>query len=66
MIGDFTIVSRILTLIPIIGRPLSIAYMCIINAYYCFEYTFVSKEWPLSYRVQYMQDRAMYMLGFGE
>ncbi|KAK8864305.1 hypothetical protein IAR55_001552 [Kwoniella newhampshirensis] len=65
LISDFTLVSRLIGFIPLVGKPGSFAYMCIINAYYCFEWTFTSKHWPLDHRVQYMQDRTAYMLAFG-
>ncbi|WWD17397.1 hypothetical protein CI109_101838 [Kwoniella shandongensis] len=65
LISDFTLVSRLTGLIPFIGKPAGFAYMCIINAYYCFEWTFSSKQWPLDHRITYMQDRTAYMLGFG-
>ncbi|ORY32496.1 etoposide-induced protein 2.4-domain-containing protein [Naematelia encephala] len=65
LISDFTLLTRIIELVPLIGKPTALAYMCVINAYYCFEWTFSSRGWPLEYRVRFMQDRAAYMLGFG-
>lgn len=38
MISDFTLVSHVIAWIPIIGRPLALAYMCIIDAFYAFEW----------------------------
>lgn len=37
LISDFTLVSRLILLVPLIGRPSATAYMSIINAYYFFE-----------------------------
>ncbi|WVO16300.1 hypothetical protein L204_103975 [Cryptococcus depauperatus] len=65
LISDFTLVSRLIGLIPLIGKPGALAYMCIIDAYYFFEWTFLMKQWPLDYRISYMQDRLLYMFGFG-
>jgi len=37
MIFDFTLVAHLIALIPIIGTPVSLAYMGIIDAHYAFE-----------------------------
>jgi hypothetical protein len=37
LISDFTLVNQSLAFIPIIGRPLSVCYMSIIDAFYAFE-----------------------------
>ena len=81
LISDFTMVSRLILLLPIFGRPLAFGYMCIINSYYCFEwahpaarchcsrrcsYTFTSRGWSLDHRILYMQERLTYMIGFGK
>ncbi|WWC70333.1 uncharacterized protein I206_104283 [Kwoniella pini CBS 10737] len=65
LISDFTLISRLIGLIPFIGKWGSFAYMCVIDAYYCFEWNLTSKRWPLDHRVSYMQDRTAYMIGFG-
>ncbi|ORX36757.1 etoposide-induced protein 2.4-domain-containing protein [Kockovaella imperatae] len=65
MISDFTLMSRTILLVPVLGRPTAFAYMCIINAYYCFDYTFTSRGWSLTHRVIFMQERTLYMVGFG-
>jgi len=82
MISDFTLVSHVIAWIPIIGRPLALAYMCIIDAFYAFEWvaadptkcrdhelmdspTFASKGWGLDRKVDYLQERVAYMVGFG-
>lgn len=66
LIGDFTLVSRSLALIPLIGRPLALAYMTLVNAYYAYEWIFANRDWPLGKRCAYIGDRAAYMFGFGE
>ncbi|WVW83790.1 hypothetical protein I302_105811 [Kwoniella bestiolae CBS 10118] len=65
LISDFTLISRLIGLIPFFGRWASFGYMCVIDAYYCFEWNFTSKHWPLDHRIRYMQDRTAYMIGFG-
>ncbi|WVQ80629.1 hypothetical protein IAT38_002734 [Cryptococcus sp. DSM 104549] len=65
LISDFTLVSRLIGYVPVVGRMGSFAYMCVIDAYYCFEWNFSMKQWPLDYRIEYIQDRTAYMLGFG-
>ncbi|WWC89435.1 uncharacterized protein L201_004359 [Kwoniella dendrophila CBS 6074] len=65
LISDFTLISRLIGLLPIFGKWGSLTYMCVIDAYYCFEWNFTSKQWPLDYRISYMQDRTAYMIGFG-
>ncbi|WVF71591.1 hypothetical protein IAT40_006399 [Kwoniella sp. CBS 6097] len=65
LISDFTLVSRLIGMIPWVGQWTAFAYMCVIDAYYFFEWNFLSKHWPLNHRIQYMQDHTAYMLGFG-
>ncbi|CAD6583257.1 MAG: hypothetical protein TREMPRED_003512 [Tremellales sp. Tagirdzhanova-0007] len=66
LISDFTLVTRSLAIIPLIGRPAALTYMCIINSFYCFETTFNAKQWPLDHRITFMQERTAYMIGFGK
>ena len=65
LILDFTIVSNIIALVPVLGRPASLLYMSVIDAYYAFDSTFAAKRWSLDRKVEYMQHRAAYMMGFG-
>ncbi|WVQ99299.1 hypothetical protein IAU59_006431 [Kwoniella sp. CBS 9459] len=65
LISDFTLVSRLIGMTPFVGHLAAFAYMCVIDAYYFFEWNFLQKHWPLDHRIQYMQDRTAYMLGFG-
>ncbi|KIR67231.1 etoposide-induced protein [Cryptococcus bacillisporus CA1873] len=65
LISDFTLVSRLIGMIPLIGWLCAFAYMCIISSYYCFEWTFSTKNWSLDYRIKYLQARLAYMFGFG-
>ncbi|EKD02139.1 hypothetical protein A1Q2_03501 [Trichosporon asahii var. asahii CBS 8904] len=65
LIGDFTLVSRSIALVPIVGRPIALAYMALVNAYYAYEWIFANRDWPLARRCAYIGDRAAYMFGFG-
>ncbi|BEJ11057.1 hypothetical protein CspHIS471_0104790 [Cutaneotrichosporon sp. HIS471] len=65
LIADFTLVSRTLSLIPVVGRLLSISFICLINAYYAYEWSFVSRQWSLETRCTYISSRGWYMFGFG-
>lgn len=38
LIADFTLVSKTLALVPFVGRTLATSYMCIVNAYYAYEW----------------------------
>lgn len=37
LISDFTLVVRAISLVPVLGRPLALTYMCMINSYYFWE-----------------------------
>jgi len=37
MIFDFTCVAHTIALVPILGKPLSMSYMAVIDAHYAFE-----------------------------
>ncbi|OXH39368.1 etoposide-induced 2.4 mRNA [Cryptococcus neoformans] len=65
LISDFTLVSRLIGVIPLIGWLCALVYMSIISSYYCFEWTFSTKNWSLDYRIKYLQARLAYMFGFG-
>ncbi|ODO08800.1 etoposide-induced protein [Cryptococcus wingfieldii CBS 7118] len=65
LISDFTLVSRLIGLLPGVGKLGAFAYMCVVDSYYCFEWNFSMKQWPLEYRITYIQDRLAYMFGFG-
>ncbi|KAL1413540.1 hypothetical protein Q8F55_001314 [Vanrija albida] len=65
LISELTFLGRSLRLIPVFGRPVTLAYMSVVNAYYAFEFLLSSRQWPLDYRCKYISDRAAYMFGFG-
>ncbi|WVQ72608.1 hypothetical protein IAR50_002166 [Cryptococcus sp. DSM 104548] len=65
LISDFTLVSRVIGLLPGVGKLGAFAYMCVVDSYYCFEWNFSMKQWPLEYCISYIQDRLAYMVGFG-
>ncbi|WOO77045.1 Telomere length regulation protein elg1 [Vanrija pseudolonga] len=65
LISELTFLGRSLRLIPVFGRPVTLAYMSVVNAYYAFEFLLSSRQWPLEYRCKYISDRCAYMFGFG-
>jgi hypothetical protein len=52
-------------LIPVVGWPIGLAYIALINSYYSYEWIFVFRSWGLDYRCTYIADRTAYMFGFG-
>lgn len=63
--SDFVLVTRLIALVPFLGRPSAFIYMCIIDSYHFFESTFLTRGWGLDHRITFMQDRIGYMAGFG-
>ena len=51
--------------IPIVGAPLSFLYCSAANSYYVFEAQWLKSGWPLFERIQYLEQRWSYFLGFG-
>lgn len=45
LISDFTLVSRLIGVIPLIGWLCALAYMSIISSYYCFEWVRQLNSW---------------------
>jgi hypothetical protein len=37
LIADFTLVGRTIALVPVLGVPIGLAYMSLINCYYPYE-----------------------------
>ncbi|RSH78328.1 uncharacterized protein EHS24_002047 [Apiotrichum porosum] len=65
LIADFTLVGRTIALVPVLGVPIGLAYMSLINCYYPYEWIFTARGWSLDTRCSYISDRSAYMLGFG-
>lgn len=51
--------------IPVIGGPLAFLYCSAANSYYAFEAQWLKSGWGLNERIQYLEQRWSYFLGFG-
>lgn len=60
-------ISALISRIPLIGRPISFLYICVVSSYYCFEYRFIATEGltTVRERVRFLESRWTYFIGFG-
>ncbi|KAG8217887.1 EI24-domain-containing protein [Butyriboletus roseoflavus] len=65
MVLTSVIVSFALGTIPYGGPLISFAFMCWIDAYYCFEFIWIARGLSLSSRVRYLEERWPYFFAFG-
>jgi len=65
MVVTSIILITTLSYIPFVGPPFGFAFLCWINAYYCFEFTWVARGMVLSQRVRYLEERWAYYFAFG-
>lgn len=65
MIITSVIVSLALGSIPVAGSWISFAFMCWVNAYYCFEFVWVARSSSLAQRVRHLEERWAYYFAFG-
>jgi etoposide-induced 2.4 mRNA len=65
MILTSVIVSLALGSIPFAGSWISFAFMCWVNAYYCFEFVWVARNSSLAQRVRHLEERWAYYFAFG-
>lgn len=65
MILTSVIVSLVLRSIPFAGSSISFAFMCWVNAYYCFEFIWVARNSSLAQRVRHLEERWAYYFAFG-
>ncbi|KAN0076893.1 Etoposide-induced protein [Tylopilus felleus] len=65
MVLTSVIVSFALGAIPYGGPLISFAFMCWVDAYYCFEFIWVARGLSLSGRVRYLEERWAYFFAFG-
>ncbi|KAL1680863.1 etoposide-induced protein 2.4-domain-containing protein [Schizophyllum commune] len=57
--------SLALGMIPRVGRPLELAFLCWVDAYYCFEFVWIARNMGLARRVRYLEERWAYFFAFG-
>lgn len=65
MVLTSVVVSFALASIPYIGSPVSFAFMCWVDAYYCFEFIWVARGLSLARRVRHLEERWAYYFAFG-
>ncbi|KAG2078007.1 hypothetical protein BDR04DRAFT_1087705 [Suillus decipiens] len=65
MILTSVIMSLALGSIPFAGSWISFAFMCWVNAYYCFEFVWVARNSSLAHRVRHLEERWAYYFAFG-
>ncbi|KIJ68946.1 hypothetical protein HYDPIDRAFT_122851 [Hydnomerulius pinastri MD-312] len=65
MVLTSVIVSFALGSIPYGGPVISFAFMCWIDAYYCFEFIWIARGLSLSGRVRHLEERWAYYFAFG-
>ncbi|KAL1668440.1 etoposide-induced protein 2.4-domain-containing protein [Schizophyllum commune] len=57
--------SLALGMVPKVGRPLELAFLCWVDAYYCFEFVWIARNMGLARRVRYLEERWAYFFAFG-
>ncbi|KAF8520173.1 etoposide-induced protein 2.4-domain-containing protein [Hysterangium stoloniferum] len=65
MVVTSIVLTTTLSYIPFVGPLFGFAFLCWINAYYCFEFTWVARGMTLSQRVRYLEERWAYYFAFG-
>ncbi|KAF8136794.1 etoposide-induced protein 2.4-domain-containing protein [Boletus edulis] len=65
MVVTSVVVSFTLGAIPYGGPLISFAFMCWVDAYYCFEFIWIARGLSLSRRVRYLEERWPYFFAFG-
>lgn len=57
--------SLALGMVPRVGRPMELAFLCWVDAYYCFEFVWIARNMALARRVRYLEERWAYFFAFG-
>jgi len=67
MIFTCIVVSVILGMVPVplIGPSLAFLFFCWVDSYYCFEFIWIARGFPLARRVRHIEERWAYYLAFG-
>ncbi|KAJ1929590.1 hypothetical protein IWQ60_001020 [Tieghemiomyces parasiticus] len=61
----YVVWASLIYLVPYVGPLGSFIYFCWIYAFYCFEYQWINKNWSFEKRLDYLESRWAYFLGFG-
>ncbi|KAG5728360.1 EI24 like protein [Termitomyces sp. T112] len=65
MIFNSVIVSFALHRMPYIGRVAGLVFVCWVDAYYCFEFVWISRGLSLARRIRHHEERWAYYFAFG-
>ncbi|TFK84519.1 hypothetical protein K466DRAFT_496432 [Polyporus arcularius HHB13444] len=65
MVCTSVVVSFALAYIPYVGPPVGFAFLCWVDAYYCFEFIWIARGLSLARRVRHLEERWAYYFAFG-
>lgn len=65
MVSTSVIISFGLRFIPLVGPSLGFAFLCWIDAYYCFEFIWIARGFSLARRLRHLEERWAYYFAFG-
>ncbi|KAI8998998.1 etoposide-induced protein 2.4-domain-containing protein [Trametes punicea] len=65
MVFTSVVVSFALAYIPYVGPIAGFAFLCWVDAYYCFEFIWVARGYSLARRVRHLEERWAYYFAFG-
>lgn len=65
LIFDHTVISLLIHWIPFIGPYLGFLYACLVNAFYCFHFSFSSRGWTLTQISTKLSRDLPYYIAFG-
>ncbi|KAI0328119.1 hypothetical protein GY45DRAFT_1355346 [Cubamyces sp. BRFM 1775] len=65
MVFTSVVVSFALAYIPYVGPIAGFAFLCWVDAYYCFEFIWIARGFSLSRRVRHLEERWAYYFAFG-
>ncbi|KAI0340210.1 EI24-domain-containing protein [Trametopsis cervina] len=65
MICTAVVISFALQYVPLVGPSVGFVFMCWIDSFYCFEFTWIARGYSLSRRLRLLEERWAYFLTFG-
>ncbi|TBU29045.1 etoposide-induced protein 2.4-domain-containing protein [Dichomitus squalens] len=65
MVFTSVVLSFALSYVPYVGPPAGFAFLCWVDAYYCFEFIWIARGLSLSRRVRHLEERWAYYFAFG-
>ncbi|KAI9056880.1 hypothetical protein FKP32DRAFT_1638810 [Trametes sanguinea] len=65
MVFTSVVVSFALAYIPYVGPVAAFAFLCWVDAYYCFEFIWIARGYSLARRVRHLEERWAYYFAFG-